>query len=242
MHDRGAIRSSAGRWPWPRRWRRLDLMSGGRVVAGLGPGSSERDYTAAGIPFGERWPRFDEAVRAAAGAVPDRSRPFTGDFYTDRRPPRARPSASRWAPAVDRELGLGGRAAPGRPASVTAGWPRRTTRRRSSSPPAGGGSVSCWRTNGREPARFRERAGHDVVPHRRPGRGRGAHRAARARHPPTDVGELRERLPFGSAELVAERLIAFREAGVQRVFLWPVADEVEQLERFRAEVAPLLTP
>src|ERR671922_2038021 len=40
----------------------LDVLSGGRVVAGVGPGSSERDYAAAGIPWDERWPRFEEAV------------------------------------------------------------------------------------------------------------------------------------------------------------------------------------
>ena len=41
---------------------------------------------------------------------------------------------------------------------------------------------------------------------------------------------------------MAERLVAFREAGVQRVFLWPVLDEIEQVRRFAAEVRPLLTP
>src|SRR4051812_15270706 len=40
----------------------IDVMSGGRVVAGVGPGSSPRDYEAVGIPFEERWPRFEQAV------------------------------------------------------------------------------------------------------------------------------------------------------------------------------------
>ena len=40
----------------------LDLLSDGRVVAGVGPGSSERDYDAVGVPFEERWARFDEAT------------------------------------------------------------------------------------------------------------------------------------------------------------------------------------
>src|SRR5215212_5266105 len=31
----------------------LDLLSGGRLIAGLGPGSSARDYAAAGLPFEE---------------------------------------------------------------------------------------------------------------------------------------------------------------------------------------------
>src|SRR3954471_21321248 len=41
-----------------------DVLSEGRVVAGVGPGSSERDYAAAGVPYDERWPRFDEAATA----------------------------------------------------------------------------------------------------------------------------------------------------------------------------------
>jgi alkanesulfonate monooxygenase SsuD/methylene tetrahydromethanopterin reductase-like flavin-dependent oxidoreductase (luciferase family) len=51
---------------------------------------------------------------------------------------------------------------------------------------------------------------------------------------------LRERLPIGSPERFAEKLTAFAEAGVQRVFIWPVADEVRQLERFWNEVRPLV--
>jgi alkanesulfonate monooxygenase SsuD/methylene tetrahydromethanopterin reductase-like flavin-dependent oxidoreductase (luciferase family) len=40
----------------------IDLLSGGRLVAGVGPGSSERDYAAVGIAFEDRWARFEEAV------------------------------------------------------------------------------------------------------------------------------------------------------------------------------------
>src|SRR5262245_12494027 len=40
----------------------IDVLSGGRVLAGVGPGSSARDYELAGIPFDERWKRFDEAL------------------------------------------------------------------------------------------------------------------------------------------------------------------------------------
>src|SRR5215212_4617435 len=40
----------------------IDILSQGRLVVGLGPGSSERDYRVLGIPFEERWKRFDEAL------------------------------------------------------------------------------------------------------------------------------------------------------------------------------------
>ena len=47
-------------------------------------------------------------------------------------------------------------------------------------------------------------------------------------------------LPIGSAEDCAEILRAYARAGAQRVFLWPLADEREQLEVFRERVVPLL--
>ena len=53
---------------------------------------------------------------------------------------------------------------------------------------------------------------------------------------PEDV--LRERLPVGPAPAFAEKLCAFAEAGVQRVLVWPVADEERQLELFCEQVTP----
>src|SRR3954468_1511960 len=42
----------------------LDVLSEGRVTAAVGPGSSQRDYDLLGIPFEERWKRFEESVVA----------------------------------------------------------------------------------------------------------------------------------------------------------------------------------
>jgi hypothetical protein len=53
---------------------------------------------------------------------------------------------------------------------------------------------------------------------------------------------LRERLPIGPAERFVEKLRAFADAGVHRVYIWPVADEVAQLHRFWAEVRPFVAP
>jgi alkanesulfonate monooxygenase SsuD/methylene tetrahydromethanopterin reductase-like flavin-dependent oxidoreductase (luciferase family) len=52
--------------------------------------------------------------------------------------------------------------------------------------------------------------------------------------------ELRNRLPIGPAKECAEKLAAYREAGAQRIFLWPIADDLEQLALFQERVAPLL--
>jgi alkanesulfonate monooxygenase SsuD/methylene tetrahydromethanopterin reductase-like flavin-dependent oxidoreductase (luciferase family) len=40
----------------------VDILSSGRLFAGVGPGSSRGDYDACGIDFSERWPRFSEAL------------------------------------------------------------------------------------------------------------------------------------------------------------------------------------
>jgi hypothetical protein len=37
-----------------------------------------------------------------------------------------------------------------------------------------------------------------------------------------------------------QKLAAYKAAGVQRVFLWPVADELDQLTIFHQKVAPLV--
>ena len=47
-------------------------------------------------------------------------------------------------------------------------------------------------------------------------------------------------LPVGPAEVCAERLAALAEAGAQRVYVWPLADELRQLELFREHVTPLI--
>jgi hypothetical protein len=47
----------------------LAVLAGGPVVAGLGPGSSAADHRAVGVPFEERWSRFDEGMRLVRALV-----------------------------------------------------------------------------------------------------------------------------------------------------------------------------
>jgi alkanesulfonate monooxygenase SsuD/methylene tetrahydromethanopterin reductase-like flavin-dependent oxidoreductase (luciferase family) len=47
-------------------------------------------------------------------------------------------------------------------------------------------------------------------------------------------------LLIGPAELCAERLAAFVDAGARRIFVWPLANEETQLELFRERVTCLL--
>ena len=59
----------------------IDVLSDGRLDAGLGPGSSEADFALAGIPFTERWARFDESVAALRALWDPDVPPFVGRHY-----------------------------------------------------------------------------------------------------------------------------------------------------------------
>ena len=48
--------------PLARALAAIDQLSDGRLIAGVAPGSSRRDYDLVGIPFEQRWSRFDDAL------------------------------------------------------------------------------------------------------------------------------------------------------------------------------------
>jgi alkanesulfonate monooxygenase SsuD/methylene tetrahydromethanopterin reductase-like flavin-dependent oxidoreductase (luciferase family) len=52
---------------------------------------------------------------------------------------------------------------------------------------------------------------------------------------PTD--ELRDRFLVGSASECVEKIQAYARAGVQRILVWPVRDELRQLDVFSQRVA-----
>ena len=55
-----------------------------------------------------------------------------------------------------------------------------------------------------------------------------------------DPDDLRGQLCVGSAETCAELLSLYAQAGCERVHLWPVGDEPEQIELAAAEVQPAI--
>ena len=88
----------------------LDILSEGRLVAALGPGSSQRDYDVLGISFDERWKRFDEAVAVLRALLkgepfPEKARYYPVSSDVELAPA---PRAAAGYPSVDRKLGLEG--------------------------------------------------------------------------------------------------------------------------------------
>jgi hypothetical protein len=57
---------------------------------------------------------------------------------------------------------------------------------------------------------------------------------------PSPSREQGARRGRSSVSSLHPRRTAFAEADVQRVFIWPVADERHQLERFWSDVRPLV--
>jgi alkanesulfonate monooxygenase SsuD/methylene tetrahydromethanopterin reductase-like flavin-dependent oxidoreductase (luciferase family) len=219
----------------------IDRLSGGRLVVAVGPGSSPDDYAAVGLDFSERWQRFDEAIGALRALWRPGSPPFVGRFYStvglSLEPLPAQPDGPPiWVGSWGSDAGLR------RVARLADGWlasAYNTTPelfgeawqalqlqledhgRPSDTFPNALATMWCYITDDRGTADrvLRERVAPTV-------------------HRPLDM--LRERLPIGPPELFAEKLTAFAKAGVQRVLIWPVADEIHQLERFSSDVRPLV--
>ncbi len=66
----------------PGRTPAIDLLSGGLLVVGLGPGSSAQDYELVGVSFEERWKRLDEAVQILRAYRRADDVAFEGTFYS----------------------------------------------------------------------------------------------------------------------------------------------------------------
>ncbi len=216
----------------------LDILSEGRLIAGVGPGSSSRDYDAVGLPFDERWSRFDESVALLRSLLRGEGAPPTR-FYALPEPelaprPYRRDGIPIWIGSWGSEVGLS------RVARLADGW-----------------LASAYNTS---PERFA--AAKASLAEKLAERGRGAdgfpnalatmwtwvsEDEAETRHMleemiapllGRDPGELRGRLCIGSAEHCARVLSDYAQAGCEWVQLWPLGDERRQIELFAARVIP----
>ncbi len=215
----------------------LDLLSDGRVIAGVGPGSSDRDYGAVGVPFEERWSRFDEATAILRALLRGDPPPETRSHYS-------LPDA-QLAPAPHRQVPLwigswGSKAGLRRVARLGDGWFASAYNTTPEGFQAAKDSLSEeLRARGREPDRFpnalvtmwtwittdapeADRVLREVLA---PLLGR-------------DPDALRDQLCIGPPERCAELISRYAQAGCQRVHLWPLGDEPRQIELAATAVLP----
>jgi alkanesulfonate monooxygenase SsuD/methylene tetrahydromethanopterin reductase-like flavin-dependent oxidoreductase (luciferase family) len=221
----------------------IDILANGRLVAGVGPGSSPRDYAAIGIAFEERWKRFDEAIRALRSLLSDDADGFAGTFYsteglTLEPPPVRREGPPIWIASWGSPGGLR------RVARLGDGW---LASGYNTTPSTFRESLAFLskelRAAGRNPATFPNGIAtmwlHITDSRRETDRTLADVLAPLLNRP---VEELRDlSLPIGSPEQCAEHISAYAHAGAQRVFVWPLADELRQLELFRERVVPLIS-
>ena len=219
----------------------IDRLSGGRLIACVGPGSSARDYAAVGIPFEERWKRRDEVIQALRALWNQEGEVFKGRFYNT--------EGIRLEPFPAQKSGppiwvgsWGSRAGLQRVARLADGW---LASGYNSTPEL---FAKGWQqlqeflvTAGKEPSSFPNAIATMWLYITE--KERDADRMLKEVLAPTlnrPAAELRERLPIGSARDCAEKLAAYQKVGVQRVYLWPLANELEQIEIFMRQVVPLI--
>jgi alkanesulfonate monooxygenase SsuD/methylene tetrahydromethanopterin reductase-like flavin-dependent oxidoreductase (luciferase family) len=218
----------------------LDVLSEGRLLAVVGPGSSRRDYDAVGVSFGERWQRFDEAVVVLRALMGEGVLPEDACYY-------AVPSDIELTPGPVQPSGVplwigswGSAAGLARVARLGDGWlasaynttPERFAAARAllaralvdrgrdaDGFPNALATMWTWVTNDRAE---RDRALNEVL----------------APLVNRDPDGLSGQVCVGSVEHCAELLSRYAEAGCGRVYLWPLGQEQRQLELVASEVAP----
>jgi alkanesulfonate monooxygenase SsuD/methylene tetrahydromethanopterin reductase-like flavin-dependent oxidoreductase (luciferase family) len=234
-----ALATLRGPVPLAKALTALDILSDGRVIAGLGPGSSRADYDAAGVPFEQRWQRFDEAARLLKALLGPGAAADSGTYYST--------PATRLSPSPRQRRGIplwigswGSAAGLRRVARLGDGWlasAYNTTpeafaaamnllsgelegqNRPSGDFPHALVTMWAWITDKRSDA---ERVLSEVI----------------GPLVKKDPAELRGRICVGSVQECAELLSRYAAAGCQRVHFWPVGDERRQVELIAGEVMP----
>jgi alkanesulfonate monooxygenase SsuD/methylene tetrahydromethanopterin reductase-like flavin-dependent oxidoreductase (luciferase family) len=78
----------------------LAVLHAGPFIAGIGPGSGRADYAAVGVPFPERWTRFDEAARILRAVLRGEDRLDVGADAVFAPLPDPSPSTCPWVPPI----------------------------------------------------------------------------------------------------------------------------------------------
>ena len=225
-----ALPTIRGPLPLAKALTGLDVLAGGRVVAGIGAGSSAVDLAAVGVPFEERWRRLEADAEQLRGLLRDGQAP-------DRRlePGPAREGgvplwlASWGSPAGLRRVARWGdgwlaSAYHTDPEKFRADLEHLRGAREAlgrSALPAALATMWTWVTDDRSEA---ARVVEDVL-------------APMLSADPAALGPM---VCVGPAGHCAELLTAYAEAGCARVYLWPLGDEPRQLRLIAEQVLPRL--
>ena len=192
----------------------LNLLSGGHLVLGVAPGSSARDYAAVGIPFEERWSRFDAALTVLRAELESEAIPI-------------------WVGSWGSAAGLR------RVARLGDGWLASAYNTTPERLAAGRTSLNAALLSvGREPSGF-PLALATMWTYVTDDRAEAEDRlGALASMLDRDPAVLAQQVLIGSADHCAAILGSYAEVGVETLFIWPVGDPIGQLHRFAEQVVP----
>jgi alkanesulfonate monooxygenase SsuD/methylene tetrahydromethanopterin reductase-like flavin-dependent oxidoreductase (luciferase family) len=219
----------------------IDILCDGRLIAGVGPGSSQRDYDAIGMPFDERWPRFEEAAAILRSLLRGAPAPEGTGYYPVPDlalgpPPRRDGGIPLWIGSWGSKAGLR------RVARLADGW---VASAYNTAPDRFGAARELLTAELAERGRDGDRFPNSLVTMWTwvtEDRGEAERMLGEMLAPVLrrEMGDLRDHLCIGPAERCAELLSRYAHAGCERVLFWPLGDEPRQVERLAADVRPLI--
>jgi alkanesulfonate monooxygenase SsuD/methylene tetrahydromethanopterin reductase-like flavin-dependent oxidoreductase (luciferase family) len=219
----------------------IDILSSGRLFAGVGPGSYRADYDACGIDFSERWPRFSEALEIlvtllSSGNDGDRALDYKGKYYTLKEmlltpKPVQKPHPPIYVGSWGSDVGLK------RLAKHSNGW-----------------MASAYNIT---PAKFKEKWNFLLAYRKSLGKEEDeepfdnsvmsmfgyidddkdkVHKVVKDILSPAlgrPAEDLEQMLPFGSLDECVRKIRNLVDAGVKRIHFWPVLDYEDQICKFK---------
>ena len=206
----------------------IDQMSGGRFDLGVGTGWMEHEHEALGIPFpesSERWDRFEEALEYLAAAFGEGHSTFSGSHYSLDAEVKPKPTGIR--------LVMGGSGEQRTP--TLAGEVADEYNMFSCPPDEARSKIAVMRQAAGERSVEATVMGPVLV-----GRTNGEYQerlAAAAASRGITSDELEKRwteagLVVGTAERAAERIAAFEDAGVERIYVqWIDLDDLDGMKQ-----------
>ena len=223
----------------------IDILSSGRLFAGVGPGSYRGDYDACGIDFSERWPRFSEALEILVMLLSSdnsSSIPFDykGKYYTLKDTllmpkPVQKPHPPIYVGSWGSDVGLK------RVAKYSNGW-----------------MASAYNIT---PAKFKEKWNFLLAYRKSLGKGEDEEPfdnsvmtmfgyihddkdkvrevvkeilSPALRRPAEDLEQM---LLFGSLDQCLRKIRNLVDAGVKRIHFWPVLDYEDQICKFKSGIS-----
>jgi alkanesulfonate monooxygenase SsuD/methylene tetrahydromethanopterin reductase-like flavin-dependent oxidoreductase (luciferase family) len=224
----------------------IDILSSGRLFAGIGPGSYRGDYDACGIDFSERWPRFSEALKILVMLLSSdnnsgNSRPFDyqGKYYTLKDvlltpKPVQKPHPPIYVGSWGSDIGLK------RVAKYSNGW-----------------MASAYNIT---PAKFKEKWNFLLAYRKSLGKKEEepfdnsimtmfgyihddkdkVHEVVKEMLSPAlrrPAEDLEQTLLFGSLDECLRKIRNLVDAGVKRIHFWPVLDYEDQISKFKTGIS-----